>query len=353
MTVSICITAGNDENFIRGLLDDIAVQDYPHRLTELVFINNGSTDTTPTLLSSFARINKDFLRICIRSQEKSNDAYAFNTALSNAMGDIIILMDSRTRLESDFVSSCVAEIESGEDIVGGDLKYTSQSTSPWSGALAVAAGHMLGSSEFILGKKACKKEYLSTLSNAAYRREVFVRVGGFNENLNLFEVNEIQCRMRKAGYKLASCRSIHTKKYSVGSLAELMNKCYFDGVWSALASSLSHGCMPRKSFVPLIFIIALIAAAVTAATGKFLWMLLWGILYAIVGGIVAVEAMFYNGFNKTKLWFLAIFPIMHLCYGAGSLFGVIASVPWKLSRSHRANRKIRAVRCDVRNNTIG
>ena len=103
MTVSLCVIAYNEENLIRGLLDDIANQTFPHELTELVFVNNGSTDTTGELFSSFANINSDFLRVCIRTQDKSNQAHGWNTALSNALGDVIIRIDAHARIPHNYI----------------------------------------------------------------------------------------------------------------------------------------------------------------------------------------------------------------------------------------------------------
>ena len=93
MTVSLCVIAYNEEELISGLLDDIAFQTYPHSLMEVIFVDNGSTDTTPALLSNFERTNRDFMRVCIRTQAKSNQAHGWNTALCSAMGDIIIRID--------------------------------------------------------------------------------------------------------------------------------------------------------------------------------------------------------------------------------------------------------------------
>ena len=69
MTVSLCVIAYNEERLIRGLLDDISKQTYPHKLTEIVFVNNGSTDTTEELFSSFANINSDIC-LCVHIKSK-------------------------------------------------------------------------------------------------------------------------------------------------------------------------------------------------------------------------------------------------------------------------------------------
>ncbi|MFQ8901868.1 MAG: hypothetical protein ACLR7D_08270 [Lachnospira eligens] len=50
-----------------------------------------------------------------------------------------------------------------------------------------------------------EKIYMKSLFHAAYRREVFDKIGHYNEALARTEDNEIHYRMRKAGFKLRFC----------------------------------------------------------------------------------------------------------------------------------------------------
>lgn len=352
MTVSLCVIAYNEEALIRGLLDDIAKQDYPHELTEIIFVNNGSTDTTPDLFSSFANINSDFLRVCIRSQEKSNQACGWNTAISNAMGDVIIRIDAHARIPHNYISSCVKELSSGENIVGGGRPCITQQNRPWDNTLLSAEECLFGSSIMGYRRKHDKKEYLSSLFHAAYRREVFAEVGGFNEDLGRTEDNEIHYRMRKAGYKFACCPSISSNQYIRGSFAAMIKQKYSNGLWIGLTLAACPGCLSILHFAPFCMVAAFAAAAVFAFIENPLPLIALAVLYLIFDIVISIGAMRYNGFNKTKLLLPIMFPILHFAYGIGTLFGILGMIPWRITRSKKAKKKIRRVKYDVRENTI-
>ncbi len=353
MTVSLCVIAYNEEALIRGLLDDISKQDYPHKLTEIVFVNNGSTDTTADLLASFAKINSDFLRVCIRSQEKSNQAHGWNTALSNAMGDIIIRIDAHARIPHNYVSQCVKEIENGESIVGGGRPCITQSNTPWANTLLAAEECLFGSSIMGYRRKHEKKEYLSSLFHAAYKREVFSKVGGFNENLGRTEDNEIHYRMRKAGFKFACCPTISSNQYMRSSFMGMVKQKYSNGLWIGLTLSVCPGCLSVLHFAPFALLAALIASAVTAAMGTVWYIIALAVVYLVFDLAISAGAMSYNGFNPTKLWLPVMFPILHLAYGTGTLLGIIGIIPWRISHSQKkAKAAIRRVRIDIKENTI-
>lgn len=354
MTVSLCVIAYNEEQLIRGLLDDISKQDYPHELTELVFVNNGSTDTTLDLFSSFARINSDFLRVCIRSQEKSNQAHGWNTALSNAMGDVIIRIDAHARIPHNYISECVKEIESGESIVGGGRPCITQQNKPWDNTLLAAEECLFGSSIMGYRRKHDKKEYLSSLFHAAYKREVFASVGGFNEHLGRTEDNELHYRMRKAGFKFACCPNISSNQYIRGSFPAMVKQKYSNGLWIGLTLSVCPGCLSILHFAPFLLVLGLIITAVMAFMGKPLLLILLALSYLIFDIVISIGALGYNGYNKTKPWLFLMFPVLHISYGLGTLIGVICAIPWKIAHpSKQSKAAIRRVRRAVRNNTIG
>ena len=349
MTVSICVIAYNEEEHLNELLEDISMQTYPHDLTEVVFVDNGSTDTTPALLSNFERMNKDFLRVCIRTQDKSNQAHGWNTALCNAMGDIIIRIDAHARIPSEYVELCVARIEGGESIVGGGRPCISYRHDDWSNTLLAAEECLFGSSIMGYRRKQTETKYLSSLFHAAYKREVFEKVGGFNEHLGRTEDNELHYRMRKRGYKFACCPEISSNQYIRDSFKGMLKQKFSNGYWIGLTTFVSPRCLSPLHFAPFALLAALLLTLIFNRT--LFEMVL--IAYLLFDAVITVSALKYEGFNKMKPLLLLMFPALHLCYGAGTLCGLVMGIPWKTKHpSAAAKKEIRRVKRAVRNNTI-
>ena len=353
MTVSLCVIAYNEEELIRGLLEDISAQTYPHDLTELIFVDNGSTDTTPAILSAFERSNRDFLRVCIRTQEKSNQACGWNTALCNALGDIIIRIDAHARIPFDYVEQCVIEIKNGEDIVGGGRPCITQHKNEWSTTLLAAEECLFGSSIMGYRRKHEKKEYLSSLFHAAYRREVFEKVGGFNIFLGRTEDNEIHYRMREKGYKFACCPNISSNQYMRESFKAMIRQKFANGFWIGLTFFECPKCLSILHFAPLGLVLALTFCIIRACMGETLLLKTLLTFYCLFDIAITVSALNFGGFNKTKPLLFLMFPTLHIAYGVGTVCGILSWIPWKIKHpTKEAKREIRRVRREIRDNTI-
>ena len=353
MTVSLCVIAYNEEELIGGLLEDISSQTYPHKLMEIVFVDNGSTDTTPAQLSAFEQMNKDFLRVCICSQKKSNQACGWNTALCNAYGDVIIRIDAHARIPEDYVEQCVLELENGEDIVGGGRPCITRTKNDWSTTLLAAEECLFGSSIMGYRRKHDEKEYLSSLFHAAYKREVFEKVGGFNELLGRTEDNEIHYRMRKKGYRFACCPSITSNQYMRESFKAMIRQKFANGYWIGLTLFVSPGCLSVLHFAPFCLVLGLIVSVIAAIRGSVFLLGLLSVLYIIFDAMITISAFSFEGFNSKKPLLFLMFPALHLAYGAGTLCGILFGIPWKAKHpSAEAKKRIRSVRRSVRNNTI-
>jgi cellulose synthase/poly-beta-1,6-N-acetylglucosamine synthase-like glycosyltransferase len=66
--VTIIVPTYNEVNLIRRRLDDIASQDYPKELVEVVVVDSASTDGTPNIVREWMESHRDFrvLLVCCK-----------------------------------------------------------------------------------------------------------------------------------------------------------------------------------------------------------------------------------------------------------------------------------------------
>ena len=202
MFITMCVIAYNEENAIDRILGDIAAQDYNHNDMEVVLVDGASTDNTKKHLDNFKEKYKDdFRRVVVLDNPKRTLPSGWNVALREYKGDAIIKVDAHAEIPKDFVSKNVRVLESGEDICGGQRPVIIDEETPWKNTLLLAESSMFGSS-IAPYRNNPGKTYVKSMFHAAYRRQVFDKVGFFNENLARTEDNEIHYRMREAGFKL-------------------------------------------------------------------------------------------------------------------------------------------------------
>ena len=65
---TIIVPTYNEVNLIRRRLDDIASQDYPKELVEVVVVDSASTDGTPNIVREWMESHRDFrvLLVCCK-----------------------------------------------------------------------------------------------------------------------------------------------------------------------------------------------------------------------------------------------------------------------------------------------
>lgn len=95
----------NSENTILQAINSLVQQDFDHKLMEMVFVDDGSTDNTLRIVKeSLSEI--DF-QTTIISEGWMGLGKARNTIIKNANGDYVIWLDSDMILEKNFVRSQV------------------------------------------------------------------------------------------------------------------------------------------------------------------------------------------------------------------------------------------------------
>ncbi len=354
MFISICVIAYNEEETINGILGDIAAQDYPHKDMEVILVDGASTDRTKELMEQFAKEHVgEFRRVALLDNPKRTLPSGWNVALRAYEGEAVLKVDAHAKIPEDFVSKNVAELEKGEYIVGGRRPNIIVNDTPFNQTLLLAESSMFGSSIAPYRNNPGKK-YVNSLFHAAYRREVFDKVGFFNEDLVRTEDNEIHYRMRKAGFKLAFCPEIESWQHTRGSLIKMLKQKYANGFWIGLTTGVCPKCLSIYHFVPFAFVAAIILSAagltvfgglkkcasaagmacakvfgalktLVSALTKLMWSL-YAVLALVMSAVSVIKAGKKRNVTCAALPFL--FLLLHLSYGIGTLVGLIKMPRW-------------------------
>ena len=181
--ISLIICTYNREKYIRPLLESIAKNDYPKTDYEIVLVDNNCTDNTREVCEQFVAANPEVtLRYVVESEQGLSAAR--NKGIKESKGDIIIYVDDDALVDSDYIRIYAEHFAANPDTMaaGGPIEplYETEEPSwmsPYTKALLTAWMNY--------GDKV--REYPNGRfpggGNAAYRKEVFDRVGLFNTEL--------------------------------------------------------------------------------------------------------------------------------------------------------------------------
>jgi len=183
MKVSVVIPVYNEEKVIGECLESLFEQtgsDF-----EVIVVDDGSTDSTPTLLSEIKNPNLHVLK-----QDHKGPAAARNLGASRAKGDVLVFVDADMTFDKRFL------LELCEPIVDGKIKGTASQeeyVSNWQNAWARMWNYNQGNTTDHLQPKNKKED---KVFRAILARE-FKRVGGFSEG----GYTDDYTLSRKLGYK--------------------------------------------------------------------------------------------------------------------------------------------------------
>ncbi len=344
--------AYNEERVLNGLFRDFSMQDYPHDQIEVVLVDSNSNDKTRKMMEDFKNTDYGFANVVIAQCAKRNQASAWNCAIMSAHGDVIIRVDAHARIPRNFVSRNVYNINLGEKVVGGGRPNITSDISPWKLTLLAAEESLFGSSVASYRRPPAKREYMDSLFHAAYKREVFEKVGGFNENLGRTEDNELHYRIRQAGYKLCCCPDIISYQHTRNNLKDMIKQKYSNGKWIGLTVSTCPKCLSYYHFAPMLFVGALAVFIALAILGFPLPLEILLILYTMFD-VVNTVGCFATKTVQPQFFLLPfIFPILHTAYGIGTYAGLLSIPFWRKKHKQQfADKQIEKVKTKVKKNT--
>jgi len=252
--VSVIIPVLNEEGFIGRCLQALAAQDYPKERTEVIVLDGGSTDATEYETQKTAEAAG--LTVFFAPNPKRTTAAGRNLGLTLAHGDVIIHLDGHTRAAPGFISANVHVMrESGADAVGGPIETRGHGVVGRAIALAMSSSFGIGDTAF--RHTGAGLQETDSVPFGAYRRDVFERVGQYDEDLNRGEDDEFNYRLRAAGGRIVLSPEIRSVYFCRDTLQGLARQYWGYGLAKAGVLGRHPERMRPRHLIPSALVVAL------------------------------------------------------------------------------------------------
>jgi glycosyltransferase involved in cell wall biosynthesis len=320
-TVSIVVPCRNEEAYIAGCLDSILASDYPEDRLDILIAEGRSSDRTREILAAYAAAHP---RIVLLDNLTGSTPAGLNLAIRRASGDVIVRMDAHVQYPPDYVRRLVEGLEeSGADNVGGVLETVPTEDTPVARAIAIGLAHPfgVGNSYFRTGTR--ERREVDTVPFGCYRREVFDRIGLFDEQLIRNQDDEFNFRLIRRGGRVVLLPHVFCRYFARRSLRHLAQMYYQYGYFKPLVARKVGRLMTVRQLVPAILVGSLLA---TVPMSPWLPAARWAslLIAAMYGGFVLVcsAATARTEGVRCAMALAAVFPTLHFSYGAGFLRGI-------------------------------
>ena len=190
-SVSVIIPVRNRPREIESCLLSLGKLDYPDHKLEIIVVDDASTDHTPQVVSGFpARL------ITLKSNRQAS--YCRNLAAKQATGEILAFIDSDCLADSLWLKELISAFKDSR--VGG----AGGKVASWFQESPLDRYEEVKSS-LIMGKRFARSQENETFfyvpsCNLLVRRNLFLELGGFKEELFVGEDVDLCWRMQDAGH---------------------------------------------------------------------------------------------------------------------------------------------------------
>jgi len=317
-SVSIIVPVRNEERHVERCLYSLARQEYPRERLEVIVVDGRSDDATRPIVSRFAA--ETTMDVRLLDNPRRATAAGLNIGLQAAHGDVIVRVDGHAALAPDYVRRGVAALtETGADCVGGVIESEGDTYLGRAIALAMSSRFGVGGAAFRVGGEGPA----DTVAFGVYRRDVFERIGGFTEEIEKGEDDELNYRLRDDGGVILLVPGMRARYTVRGDLRGLWRQ-YFTYGRAKPEVLRRHPAQARlRQLAPAAFVVTLAVAAARAILGAP------GMLRALVAVYAGAAAIASLGRAARRGWreippLPIVFACLHVSYGLGFITGTLA-----------------------------
>ncbi|MBP9816492.1 MAG: glycosyltransferase family 2 protein [Candidatus Pacebacteria bacterium] len=195
--VAMIVPCYNEEKTVGGTVESLLKLDYPADKLRIILVNDGSTDTTGSVMDRFA----DSAQVSVIHQKNGGKHEALNAGIAASEGyEIVGCLDADSFVHATALREMIATFD--DPMVGATTaamsvhnpKNVLEHMQNAEYILGIALRHILAAVNGI---------YVTPGPFSLYRRELVARLGGFRHGHNTEDM-EMALRIQRAGYKIDS-----------------------------------------------------------------------------------------------------------------------------------------------------
>ncbi len=337
-SVSVIIPCRNEAAHIAGLLDSVLAQDYPAERLEILVVDGMSDDGTREIIEDDRRQNG---RIRLIDNPGRAVPTAMNLGIEHSSGEVIVRMDVHAVYPPDYISRLVHELFALDaDNVGGSLETLPADGSRKARAVAAVLAHPFG-----VGNSHCRIHAgdrdgaveADTVPFGCYRREVFDRIGLYDEDLIRNQDNELNERLLKAGGKIFLIPSVRIGYFARENYSKLWRMLYQYGYFGPLVDMKLGSRTRLRRYIPALFVLSLLLPLPPALIAPRLLFvpLAAAALHTLCNGACSTALALKKRSPALIPSLISGFAVAHLAYGTGYLAGFL---DFRIRKKHTKKR---------------
>lgn len=319
--VSILIPCYNEVRYISQSIASVVSQDFPKEELEVFYIDGGSTDGTIELLKEAIASHK---HIHLLHNLSKTVPYALNLGIQASKGAYIVRMDVHSNFPEDYISKLIDwHNYLDADNLGGVCYTDVQKKTNASAAIKLVMSDKfgVGNSTFRVGSRILSE--VDTVPFGCYKREVFDKVGLFDERLTRNQDIEFNKRLKRAGGSIYLVPDVHCTYFARDTFKSLFKNRFRTGYWIIKTSFLTKNLknLSVRHFVPLVFVLSLLFPILLSFL--WIWFLAVSVVVILSYLILMIKRSVKISRNHTP-WIFTFFGffLLHFSYGLGSIFGL-------------------------------
>lgn len=319
LSISVIVPVRNEAASIETTLRMLLTQHYPEHSYEVIVADGVSTDDTVPIVR---RLQGEFEQLKLVFNPARWSSAGRNTAIRHAVGDAIVVVDGHCGVpDRDYLANLAEAFEtSGAMTLGRPQPLEAPNPTPFQEAVSAARSSRLGHNpdSDIYSDQA---KFVRPQSTAvAYRREVFARIGLFDQSFDACEDVELNQRVDDAGFSCYFTPTIKIEYHPRRTWLALVTQLGRYGCGRARLALKNPKSLTLPALVPPLWFAGVVLGFVAALLSTYLAIAYVAVLAVYLVAILGVSAKLARTMRATAALRLPlVFVGIHLGFALGFL----------------------------------